>query len=149
MKRMTMIIQLIAPTLYQLSRLHNLQLAAPLGSPNVYTRTLHISVLDASFNPPTLAHLALANSLPPQTSPGYPPDFDARLLLLSVRNADKQLKPTDATYEQRIEMLVLLAHDLARSSARSVPDAAPHEANVAVAPFGGRVEGICGEELRN
>ncbi|KAI0768020.1 hypothetical protein BD413DRAFT_480138 [Trametes elegans] len=105
-------------------------------------QTLHISVLDASFNPPTLAHLALANTLPPQMSPGYPPDFDARLLLLSVRNADKQLKPTDATYEQRIEMLVLLAHDLARSSARSVPaaqahlpDAAatPHEANVAVA----------------
>ncbi|KAI0348751.1 hypothetical protein OH77DRAFT_1432625 [Trametes cingulata] len=77
--------------------------------------TLHISVLDSSFNPPTLAHLALANALPPPPAdvpPGsQPDDFDARLLLLSVRNADKQLKPGDATYEQHMEMMVLLAHD--------------------------------------
>ncbi|CDO71837.1 hypothetical protein BN946_scf184939.g61 [Trametes cinnabarina] len=108
--------------------------------------TFHISVLDSSFNPPTLAHLALANTLPqppaeaPPSTSSASRDFDARLLLLSVRNADKQLKPGDATYEQRIEMMVLLAHDLARSRARSVP-AAPehfpespsHEPNVAVA----------------
>ncbi|KAI0330253.1 Nucleotidylyl transferase [Cubamyces sp. BRFM 1775] len=108
--------------------------------------TLQISVLDSSFNPPTLAHLALANTLPPPSSdvppssPSAPCDFDARLLLLSVRNADKQLKPGDATYEQRIAMMVLLAHDLARSHARNVdtalqnyPESTPHEPNVAVA----------------
>ena len=61
-----------------------------------------VSVLDSSFNPPTLAHLALAKSQPPTTP---------TLLLLSVRNADKSLKPTDATYFQRIEMMYLLAQD--------------------------------------
>ncbi|KAJ2997756.1 hypothetical protein NUW54_g7096 [Trametes sanguinea] len=112
----------------------------PFPPPN-----LHVSVLDSSFNPPTLAHLALANTLPPPTpaeeaSTPTAQDFDARLLLLSVRNADKQLKPGDATYEQRVEMMILLARDLARSHARSVPaardalpEAAPHEPNVAVA----------------
>ncbi|KAI0368774.1 Nucleotidylyl transferase [Pilatotrama ljubarskyi] len=109
--------------------------------------TLHISVLDSSFNPPTLAHLALANTLPPPATDvppaSSPNDFDARLLLLSVRNADKQLKPGDATYEQRVDMMVLLAHDLARTHARNVPaaqaesrildEAAPHDSNVAVA----------------
>ncbi|KAH9902753.1 hypothetical protein C8Q73DRAFT_671636 [Cubamyces lactineus] len=120
----------------------------PLPShPSAFTApTLQISVLDSSFNPPTLAHLALANTLPPPPTDVPPPssstarDFDARLLLLSVRNADKQLKPGDATYEQRIEMMVLLAHDLARSHARNVhavhegfPESTHHEPNVAVA----------------
>ncbi|KAI0663915.1 hypothetical protein C8Q70DRAFT_953719 [Cubamyces menziesii] len=76
----------------------------------------------------------------PPSSPSTPREYDARLLLLSVRNADKQLKPGDATYEQRIEMMVLLAHDLARSHARNVgavredfSESTPHEPNVAVA----------------
>ena len=64
--------------------------------------TLPLSVLDSSFNPPTLAHLALAKSQLPITP---------CLLLLSVRNADKSLKPTDASYLQRIEMMYLLAQD--------------------------------------
>lgn len=70
--------------------------------------TLRISVLDSSFNPPTLAHLALANSLPPPAEEPY----DARILLLSVRNADKVLKPGDATFVQRLEMMRLLSHDV-------------------------------------
>ena len=109
---------------------------------------MQISVLDSSFNPPTLAHLALANTLPPSLPLGgvtplahpSPVDFDARLLLLSVRNADKQLKPGDATYEQRMEMMVLLAQDLARThsrdlhAAQSTPlESTMHESNVAVA----------------
>ncbi|KAI0360182.1 Nucleotidylyl transferase [Trametes cingulata] len=119
----------------------------PLPPHRTASPTLHISVLDSSFNPPTLAHLALANTLPPPSTDvppaSQPDDFDARLLLLSVRNADKQLKPGDATYEQRMEMMVLLAHDLARAHARDVPaaqaesraldESAPHEPNVAVA----------------
>ncbi|KAI1797022.1 Nucleotidylyl transferase [Ganoderma leucocontextum] len=106
--------------------------------------TVQISVLDSSFNPPTLAHIALANTLPPppQDAPPTqaPHDFDARLLLLSVRNADKLLKPGDATYEQRMEMMVLLAQELAHPRARNIPSAHPapsqpiaREPNVAVA----------------
>lgn len=76
--------------------------------------TLRISVLDASFNPPTLAHLALANSHPPSSSrsSASAEPYDARLLLLSVRNADKVLKPRDATIVQRLEMMRLLSLDI-------------------------------------
>lgn len=79
-------------------------------------RPLQVLVLDSSFNPPTLAHLALANSRRPSYSqtkdPRDPPpedDYDAKLLLLSVRNADKIMKPGDASYLQRLEMMALLA----------------------------------------
>lgn len=83
-------------------------------------RPLRISVLDSSFNPPTLAHLALANS----PRPSYRDDdeqnsktqdnceYDAKLFLLSVKNADKSLKAGDATYQQRLEMMLLLSKDV-------------------------------------
>lgn len=112
----------------------------PLPPGPFASSTVQISVLDSSFNPPTLAHLALANTHPPppHNAPPtlVPRDFDARLLLLSVRNVDKLLKPGDATYEQRMEMMVLLAQDLARlrtspQPAQSQPPV--REANVAVA----------------
>lgn len=60
-----------------------------------------VAVLDSSFNPPTRAHLALA------LSSGA--DVQSIILLLSVRNADKQLKSGDATYAQRLHMMGLLA----------------------------------------
>ena len=86
-------------------------------------RSLSISILDSSFNPPTLAHLALANSPRPshhdydeqdsetQDTCGY----DAKLFLLSVKNADKSLKAGDATYQQRLEMMLLLSKDVIAS----------------------------------
>jgi nicotinamide-nucleotide adenylyltransferase len=73
------------------------------------TPVVTIGILDSSFNPPTLAHLALAQSSP---SASERPGFDARLLLVSVRNADKKLKPGDATYAQRLQMMRLLAADM-------------------------------------
>ncbi|KAI0091048.1 hypothetical protein BDY19DRAFT_933390 [Irpex rosettiformis] len=88
------------------------------------TPPLKISVLDSSFNPPTRAHLALA-SLPPQhhaPDSSYS-DFDARILVLSVRNVDKGLKPSDATYAQRLEMMIRLATDLQTSSQTDNRDA--------------------------
>jgi len=88
-------------------------------------RSLRISILDSSFNPPTLAHLALANS----PRPSYRDDneqnsetrdtgtcgYDAKLFLLSVKNADKSLKAGDATYQQRLEMMFLLSKDVIAS----------------------------------
>ncbi|PPR05967.1 hypothetical protein CVT24_004631 [Panaeolus cyanescens] len=77
--------------------------------------TLRIAILDSSFNPPTLAHLALANAARPTFDKHKPnheaaeEDYDAKLLLLSVKNVDKTLKPGDATYIQRLEMMELLA----------------------------------------
>jgi len=73
-----------------------------------FNRTLQISVLDSSFNPPTLAHRTLFSSPNPFASTF---DYDAKLLLLSVRNADKLLKPGDATLVQRLEMMIMLAQE--------------------------------------
>lgn len=67
---------------------------------------VQVAVLDSSFNPPTLAHRALA-LLSVASSPA-----DARLLLLSVRNADKVPLPGDASPVQRVEMMVRLAHEV-------------------------------------
>jgi len=115
------------------------------------SRPLRISVLDSSFNPPTLAHLALANSARPRYSEisvgtitrrqsvslvdedDEDSDYDAKLLLLSVQNADKSLKPSDATYLQRLEMMVLLAKDIVHHGRRSSTADIGQEANVAVA----------------
>ncbi|KAJ7261711.1 hypothetical protein B0H12DRAFT_1201452 [Mycena haematopus] len=74
-------------------------------------RSLQISVLDSSFNPPTLAHLALANAPRPPVGSDAGGEYDVKIYLLSVRNADKTLKPTDASYIQRLEMMLLLAQD--------------------------------------
>lgn len=91
----------------------------PPSSPPHQSSHLNISILDSSFNPPTLAHLALANipfstafqcTHTPQT-----PDccrFHAKLLLLSVRNADKSLKPGDPKYDQRLDMMTGLTQDI-------------------------------------
>jgi len=81
--------------------------AWPLPRHSPVRRPVTVLVLDSSFNPPTLAHLALANTRPPHV-----PDYDAKLLLLSVRNADKSIKPQDASYLQRLEMMSLLAQDV-------------------------------------
>lgn len=79
----------------------------PLPPTQTHPRVpLHISVLDSSFNPPTLAHLALANAANPFSPTS---DHDAKLLLLSVKNADKTIQEGDATLSQRVEMMSLLA----------------------------------------
>jgi nicotinamide-nucleotide adenylyltransferase len=82
---------------------------------------LRISVLDSSFNPPTLAHLALVNA-PNPSSPAS--GYDAKLLLLSVRNADKLLQEGDATLFQRLEMMSLLATRIRRDDHDSPPNVA-------------------------
>ncbi|KAF9485146.1 hypothetical protein BDN70DRAFT_871521 [Pholiota conissans] len=104
-------------------------------------KPLRISVLDASFNPPTLAHLGLANSLPFTSTRNAEKDYDAKLLLLSVKNADKMLKPGDARYEQRLEMMYrltqsmrpLASNGLSSISSPSDPLSPQEAANVAIA----------------
>ncbi|KAG7089414.1 hypothetical protein E1B28_011102 [Marasmius oreades] len=108
--------------------------AWPRPKRSIPQRPLQISVLDASFNPPTIAHLALANARRPryrsiEESNGH--DYDAKLLLLSVRNADKQLKSTDATHAQRLEMMIRFAQELV-----TVDEAPKKYENVAVAIIG-------------
>lgn len=76
----------------------------PLATGSV--SAFRVAILDSSFNPPTLAHRALI-LLPTAVSP-----TEARLLLLSVRNADKTPRPGDASPVQRVEMMVRLAHEV-------------------------------------
>ncbi|KAF8591206.1 Nucleotidylyl transferase [Ramaria rubella] len=86
----------------------------PLPPHSSTGRILNLCVLDSSFNPPTMAHLALAclPFLPNSSSPS--PSFSAKLLLFSIKNADKTLKPGDATPSQRLQMMIFLAHELQR-----------------------------------
>jgi nicotinamide-nucleotide adenylyltransferase len=67
--------------------------------------TLHI--LDSSFNPPTNAHLKLAQWSRPSTL----------LLLLAIQNADKTAKP--ASFEHRLAMMNLLADKIKQDSQTS------------------------------
>lgn len=71
----------------------------------------HYAVLDASFNPPTRAHLALASM--PRSATDSKALYDAHILIFSVRNADKgRGRPGDASPLQRLEMIELLAKQL-------------------------------------
>lgn len=82
-----------------------------------------IAVLDSSFNPPTRAHLALA------TLRDGPREYDAHLLVYSVRNADKGIG-SGASLDVRTEMMISLAKDIESSLRVRSPG---YEPNVAVA----------------
>ena len=77
------------------------------------TSPLRVSVLDSSFNPPHLAHLALALAHPP-------PLPAATLLVLSTKNADKVPKPGEPSPEDRLEMMEAMAGELGRKGLASV-----------------------------
>lgn len=124
------------PTKTDVEFIHALNPRWPISKPS---GPIRISLLDSSFNPPTKAHLALASSCPPRArhiSPqskevhedhSFPNDaskklgsqqgaiYDAHMLLLSVTNADKKLKQGDATYDQRLEMMILLSEEIQRA----------------------------------
>lgn len=78
----------------------------PPSSPSTRPRTLII--LDSSFNPPTLAHLHMATSALRAHRTSSP----RLLLLLSVQNADKPVKP--AGFAQRLAMMHVFAGDVQR-----------------------------------
>ncbi|KAL8770309.1 MAG: hypothetical protein Q9209_003945 [Squamulea sp. 1 TL-2023] len=80
----------------------------PSASPPI--KTLH--VLDASFNPPTHAHLRIALSALSSTNHASKPQ--RLLLLLATQNADKAPKP--AVFEQRLAMMTILARDILSQS---------------------------------
>ncbi|CDZ98640.1 Rossmann-like alpha/beta/alpha sandwich fold [Phaffia rhodozyma] len=100
--------------------------SSPSLSSSQTSRKLTISCLDSSFNPPTSAHLDMALAgLPPvarrndkdlgnvngEAEDGAE-EYDALLLLLSARNVDKVLKSGDASFEQRLEMIHLMAQHI-------------------------------------
>lgn len=70
-----------------------------------------LHILDASFNPPTKAHLAIATSAL-KDAPSEFPTAKRLLLLLATCNADKPAQP--ASFEDRLVMMTILAHDIIR-----------------------------------
>ncbi|KAB5594899.1 Cytidylyltransferase [Ceratobasidium theobromae] len=73
---------------------------------------LNVTILDSSFNPPTIAHAALASASRVEPALAHLV-ASPRLLLLSLTNPDKILKAGDATPAQRLEMMAILADELA------------------------------------
>ncbi|KAH7357647.1 hypothetical protein BKA66DRAFT_472966 [Pyrenochaeta sp. MPI-SDFR-AT-0127] len=73
-------------------------------------RTLYI--LDSSFNPPSIAHLALATSALKQHAPSEHSPYRL-LLLFSTHNADKA--PSPASFAQRLALMTIFAEDLSRN----------------------------------
>ncbi len=71
------------------------------------TRPRRLIVLDSSFNPPTLAHMRMAESA---LRDAWSAGGSRLLLLLAVNNADKKPKP--AAFEQRLAMMVAFAQDI-------------------------------------
>jgi nicotinamide-nucleotide adenylyltransferase len=82
-------------------------------------KTLYI--LDSSFNPPSIAHLALATSAVRSPAASDPRPYRL-LLLFSTHNADKA--PSPASFVQRIAMMTLFAEDLSRLLKESVASSA-------------------------
>ncbi|CAK7897228.1 nicotinamide mononucleotide adenylyltransferase [[Candida] anglica] len=73
--------------------------------------TQRICVLDSSFNPPHLGHLSLAKDSLAQSYSATEDEDKVLLLLLSVKNADK-ITPQPASFEERIDMMCLMANYL-------------------------------------
>jgi nicotinamide-nucleotide adenylyltransferase len=84
---------------------HTFQITNTTSTPPNHT-TLHI--LDSSFNPPTKAHLNLAEWSRPRTV----------LLLLAIQNADKPPKPV--SFDHRLAMMNLLAQEIEHHGGTSV-----------------------------
>ncbi|KAJ1887094.1 hypothetical protein LPJ66_009296 [Kickxella alabastrina] len=91
----------------------------PLPSPSA-PKALNIGIMDSSFNPPHYCHGAYLECLGTQQMRSRAgdtqlPEITAYLLLLGARNADKRL--ADASLEQRMRMVDMLAHTVAVDNA--------------------------------
>ncbi|EMG46088.1 POF1 Nicotinamide mononucleotide adenylyltransferase [Candida maltosa Xu316] len=75
--------------------------------------TQRICVLDSSFNPPHLGHYALIEESLTKNYDNIPIANKVVLLLLSVKNADK-VHPKPEPFETRLELMYLMANDLAK-----------------------------------
>ncbi|KAF2431901.1 Nucleotidylyl transferase [Tothia fuscella] len=94
-------------------------------------RSLYI--LDSSYNPPSKAHLALAAAA---LSASEEPKPHRLLLCFSTDNADK--KPSPASFEQRLTMMVLFAEDLQKhqqEKSKTATDPVVVDISLTTAPF--------------
>lgn len=115
----------ISPASFNLIYSPNLNFPFPPSS-SPSSSPLKILVLDSSFNPPSRAHLALAT--PSTTTTKF--DFDAYLLVLSTKNADKIPKPGETTTEQRLSMMIAMAKEI---GGQHQPSGEISKSNIAIA----------------
>ncbi|KAK4982797.1 hypothetical protein LTR66_009091 [Elasticomyces elasticus] len=80
----------------------------PTPDPPQSPKTLFI--LDSSFNPPSIAHLAITKSILRSSSANRYPKPHRLLLLFSTHNADKA--PSAASFPQRLALMTIFAEDL-------------------------------------
>ena len=81
----------------------------------VTPHTQRVCVLDSSFNPPHLGHSALVEELLRSNYDHIPNENKSLLLLLSVKNADKETDHLSLeVFEQRLDMIHLMANDLSK-----------------------------------
>jgi nicotinamide-nucleotide adenylyltransferase len=98
-----------------------------------HAKQIDIGVLDSSFNPPHLAHAALAKAKKQQFADDYGDSgvsnakvqikdhYDSLLLVFSVRNADKGTgTKKDASTVNRLEMMTEFAKDLEEQTSTNV-----------------------------
>ncbi|UZJ55055.1 hypothetical protein CBS101457_004375 [Exobasidium rhododendri] len=86
------------------------------------SKQIDIGVLDSSFNPPHLAHAALAKIKKPHFAREERKDYyDSLLLIFSIRNADKGMgTKKDASTVNRLEMMTEFAKDLEEQTSTNV-----------------------------
>jgi nicotinamide-nucleotide adenylyltransferase len=98
-----------------------------INAASTQPRTLYI--LDSSFNPPSIAHLALATSALRQHAPSETAPFRL-LLLFSTHNADKA--PSPASFVQRIALMTIFAEDLSRHLKTAKSPERPDVADISI-----------------
>lgn len=79
-------------------------------------------ILDSSFNPPSVAHWALAQSALEAGATDHDATPHRLLLLFAVLNADKP--PAPASVPQRLSLMTVFAHELVKSVQRKEPQGA-------------------------
>jgi nicotinamide-nucleotide adenylyltransferase len=95
----------------------NFQILKSLPSSPHPTPPKTLYILDSSFNPPTLAHLRIAQTAL-LSDPIPSPSPKRLLLLLATQNADKAPKP--AAFEQRLVMMEIFASSLVSETEQKV-----------------------------
>lgn len=97
-----------------LSRFHNSNLAFQLFHGHTsFNATNRVLVLDSSFNPPHMGHYTLVK----RAFQHYNDPNLQVLLLLSIKNVDKDPKP--ASFDKRMEMICLMADSLEKESIKT------------------------------
>jgi nicotinamide-nucleotide adenylyltransferase len=104
---------------------------SPQDPKNVTTNSPQtLFILDSSFNPPTVAHLSIAQSALRLSSTKYFQEPHRLLLLFATSNADKAASP--ASFDQRLTLMSIFASDLAEILNKNPQEYSPAAIDIGV-----------------